>query len=305
MPQAHGRLLPIGENYHEGREISMEQQKVTIQDVIKAKAEGRKLVMVTAYDYPFGLMADEAGVDIVLVGDSLGMVVMGLEGTVEVTMEHMIHHIKAVIRGCRGPLVVGDMPFMSYNTSIRDAIINAGRLLKEGGCDVVKLEGGVDFAPTIHAVVKAGIPVQGHIGLTPQTASALGGFKMQGRDAAAAKKIIDDAKAIEDAGVFSIILEAVPAPLGKLVADSVHVPVIGIGAGPDVDGQVLVTHDMIGLFDKFVPKFVKQYTRVRPIIMDAIKAYGKEVREGAFPGPENSFKMSGEALSQLKQMIGK
>jgi 3-methyl-2-oxobutanoate hydroxymethyltransferase len=305
MPQALGRLLRIGDNYHEGRQTSMEQQKVTIQDVIKAKEEGRKLVMVTAYDYPFGLMADEAGVDIVLVGDSLGMVVMGLGGTVEVTMENMIHHIKAVMRGCKRPLVVGDMPFMSYNTSIRDAIINAGRLLKEGGCDVVKLEGGVDFAPTVQAVVKAGIPVQGHIGLTPQTASALGGFKMQGRDAGAAKKIIDDAKALEDSGVFSIILEAVPAPLGKLVADSVNVPVIGIGAGPDVDGQVLVTHDMIGLFDKFVPKFVKQYTKIRPIILDAIRAYGKEVRQRVFPGPENSFKMSEEALSQLKQMIGK
>jgi 3-methyl-2-oxobutanoate hydroxymethyltransferase len=283
----------------------MEPQKVTIQDVMKAKEERRRLVMVTAYDYPFGLMAGEAGVDIVLVGDSLGMVVMGLEGTVEVTMEHMIHHIKAVMRGCRGPLVVGDMPFMSYNTSIRDAIINAGRLLKEGGCDAVKLEGGVDFAPTVNAVIKAGIPVQGHIGLTPQTASALGGFKMQGRDAAAAKKIIDDARALEDAGVFSIILEAVPAPLGKLVADSVLVPVIGIGAGPDVDGQVLVTHDMIGLFDKFIPKFVKQYTKIRPVILEAIAAYGKEVREGSFPGPENSFKMSDETLSQLKQLIGK
>jgi 3-methyl-2-oxobutanoate hydroxymethyltransferase len=283
----------------------MESQKVTIHDVIKAKEERRKLVMVTAYDYPFGLMAGEAGADIVLVGDSLGMVVMGLEGTVEVTMEHMIHHIKAVMRGCRGPLVVGDMPFMSYNTSIRDAIINAGRLLKEGGCDAVKLEGGVDFALTVNAVIKAGIPVQGHIGLTPQTASALGGFKMQGRDAAAAKKIIDDARALEDAGAFSIILEAVPAPLGKLVADSVLVPVIGIGAGPDVDGQVLVTHDMIGLFDKFVPKFVKQYTKIRPVILEAITAYGKEVREGAFPGPENSFKMSDEALSRLKEMIAK
>lgn len=283
----------------------MERKKVTIQDVSKAKEEGRKLVMVTAYDYPFGLMAGEADADIVLVGDSLGMVVMGLEGTVEVTMAHMIHHIKAVMRGCKGPLVVGDMPFMSYNTSIRDAVVNAGRLLKEGGCDVVKLEGGVDFAPTVQAVVKAGIPVQGHIGLTPQTAGALGGFKMQGRDAAAAKKIIDDARALEDAGTFSIILEAVPAPLGKLVAESVRVPVIGIGAGPDVDGQVLVTHDMVGLFDKFTPKFVKQYANIRSIVLDAIRAYGKDVREGAFPGPEHSFKMSAEALSRLKQMIEK
>jgi 3-methyl-2-oxobutanoate hydroxymethyltransferase len=281
----------------------MTAKKVTILDILKAKQEKRKLVMVTAYDYPFGLMAAEAGVDIVLVGDSLGMVVMGLDGTVEVTMDNMIHHIRAVMRGCKGPLVVGDMPFMSYNTSIREAIINAGRLVKEGGCDVIKLEGGVHFAPTVEAIVKAGIPVQGHIGLTPQTASALGGFKMQGRDAAAAKQIIDDARALEDAGVFSIILEAVPAPLGKLVAEAVKVPVIGIGAGPDVDGQVLVTHDMVGLFDKFVPKFVKQYTKIRPIILDALKAYTEDVQKAAFPGPEHSFTMPDEALKQLKKLI--
>ncbi len=281
----------------------MSTKKVTIMDVRHAKEEGRKLVMCTAYDYPFGLLADEAGVDIVLVGDSLGMVVMGLEGTVEVTMEHMIHHIKAVMRGCKGPLVVGDMPFMSYNTSVRDAIINAGRLLKEGRCDVVKLEGGVDFAPTVEAIVKAGIPVQGHIGLTPQTASALGGFKMQGRDARAAKKIFDDARALEQAGVFSMILEAVPAPLGKLLSESVSVPVIGIGAGSHVDGQVLVTHDMIGLFDKFVPKFVKQYTKIRETILEAMNVYKQDVQEGAFPGPEHSFKMPEEALEELKKLI--
>jgi len=275
----------------------------TILDVQAAKSEGRKLVMVTAYDYPFGLLADQAGVDIVLVGDSLGMVVMGLDGTVEVTMENMIHHIQAVVRGCKGPLVVGDMPFMSYNTSIRDAIINAGRLMKEGGCDVVKLEGGVDFAPTIQAIVRAGIPVQGHIGLTPQTASALGGFKMQGRDSAAAKQIIEDARALEQAGVFSIILEAVPAPLGKLVAEAVAVPVIGIGAGVDVDGQVLVTHDMLGLFDKFIPKFVKQYTQIRTIILDAMNAYKEDVQSGGFPGPEHSFKMPEETLEQLKKEL--
>jgi 3-methyl-2-oxobutanoate hydroxymethyltransferase len=233
------------------------------------------------------------------------MVVMGLEGTVEVNMEHMIHHIRAVTRGCKNPFIVGDMPFMSYNTSIREAIMNAGRLLKEGGCESIKLEGGVDFAPTIEAIVKAGIPVQGHIGLTPQTASALGGFKMQGRDAAAAKQIIDDAKALEDAGVFSMILEAVPAPLGKLVADAVKVPVIGIGAGPDVDGQVLVTHDMIGLFDKFVPKFVKQYTNIRKVILDALGQYKQEVLEVKFPAAEHSFKMPAEALEQLKELIEK
>jgi 3-methyl-2-oxobutanoate hydroxymethyltransferase len=281
----------------------MSNQKTTILDIRQAKKENRKLVMMTAYDYPFGLLADEAGVDIVLVGDSLGMVVMGLDGTVEVTMENMIHHTQAVVRGCKGPLIVGDMPFMSYNISIPEAIRNAGRLMKEGGCDVVKLEGGVDFAPTIEAIVKAGIPVQGHIGLTPQTASALGGFKMQGRDAAAAMGIIEDAKALEEAGVFSMILEAVPSPLGKLVAESVSVPVIGIGAGADVDGQVLVTHDMVGLFDKFIPKFVKQYTRIRPIILDALTAYKEEVQTSQFPTSEHSFKMSDEVLSQLKEMI--
>jgi 3-methyl-2-oxobutanoate hydroxymethyltransferase len=175
--------------------------------------------------------------------------------------------------------------------------------MKEGGCDAIKLEGGLDFAPTVEAIVKAGIPVQGHIGLTPQTASALGGFKMQGKDAAAAKRIIDDAKSLQRAGVFSIVLEAVPAPLGKLVSEAVEVPIIGIGAGPDVDGQVLVTHDMLGLFDKFVPKFVKQFSQIRTIILDAMKTYKKEVQEVAFPGPEHSFKMPEETLDQLRKMI--
>ena len=281
----------------------MDTKKVTVLDVKQAKEEGRKLVMITAYDYPLGLLADEAGMDIVLVGDSLGMVVLGMEGTVAVTMEHMIHHIQAVVRGCKGPLIVGDMPFMSYNISVEEAVYNAGRLVKEGGCEVVKLEGGVDFAPTISAIVKAGIPVMGHIGLTPQTASALGGFKIQGKDATAAKQIIDDAKAIEDAGVFSIILEAVPAPLGKLISETVKVPVIGIGAGPDVDGQVLVIHDVVGLYDRFVPKFVKQYANVKKGMLDALIDYKQEVAEVKFPGPEHSFKMPDDALEQLKQLI--
>jgi 3-methyl-2-oxobutanoate hydroxymethyltransferase len=281
----------------------MNTKKTSILDIQQAKAEGRKLVMVTAYDYPFGLLADQAEVDMVLVGDSLGMVVMGLDGTVAVTMEHMIHHIKAVVRGCKGPLVIGDMPFGSYNTSLRDAIHNADRLMKEGGCDGIKLEGGLNFAPSIEAIVKAGIPVQGHIGLTPQTASALGGFKMQGKDAGAAKQIMDDARSLESAGVFSIVLEAVPAPLGKFVSEAVKVPIIGIGAGPDVDGQVLVTYDMIGLFDRFVPKFVKQYAQTRTVILDAMKAYKKEVQEVMFPGPQHSFKMPEETLAQLKKMI--
>ena len=280
----------------------METGKMTPQDIKQAKTDNRKITMVTAYDYPLGLIAHEAGVDSVLVGDSLGVVVLGLDSTVEVTMEDMIHHIKAVVRGCKTPMVVGDMPFMSYNTSIREAIVNAGRLVKEGGCDVVKLEGGVDFAPTVSAIVKAGIPVQGHIGLTPQTAGALGGLKIQGRDAAAARAIIDDARALEEAGAFSIIIEAVPAPLAKIVAQAVTVPVIGIGAGKDVDGQVLVTHDMIGLFDRFVPKFVKQYTNIRPVILDAVKAYKDEVISQVFPGEEHSFTMPDSVLETLKKI---
>ncbi len=281
----------------------MNPKKITIHDIKQRKIENTKIVMVTAYDYPFGLMADEAGVDIVLVGDSLGMVVMGLDGTVEVTMDQMIHHIRAVVKGCKKALIVGDLPFMSYNTSVREAIVNAGRLMKEGGCDVVKLEGGVDFAPTVQAIVKAGIPVQGHIGLTPQTASSLGGFKMQGKDAAAAKSIIDDAKALEDAGAFSIIVEAVPAPLGQLIAQAVRIPVIGIGAGPNVDGQVLVTHDMMGLFDKFVPKFVKQYAQIRPTIIDALKTFKQEVSTQSFPSAKHSFGMADETLETLKKSI--
>jgi 3-methyl-2-oxobutanoate hydroxymethyltransferase len=281
----------------------MADAKITVPDIVQAKQAGRKLVMVTAYDYPFGLMADEAGVDMALVGDSLGMVVLGLESTVPVTLEMMIHHIQAVVRGCKRAMVIGDMPFMSYNTGIRDAIINAGKMMKEGGCDAVKLEGGVDFAPVVQAIVKAGIPVQGHVGLTPQTASALGGFRMQGKDADAARKIIEDARALESAGAFSIVAEAVPAPLGALLAEAVSVPIVGIGAGAKVDGQVLVTHDLVGLFDRFVPKFVKQYTRVRPTIIEAIQTYAEEVRSSAFPAPEHSFGMSDDALAALKQAL--
>ena len=281
----------------------MNAKKKSILDVRQAKINGLKLTMMTAYDYPFGLLADEAGVDIVLVGDSVGMVVMGLDETAAVTMADMLHHIKAVVRGCKNALIVGDMPFMSYNISIEDAIRNAGRLIKEGGCDAVKLEGGTDFAATVEAIVKAGIPVQGHIGLTPQTANALGGFKTQGKDAAAAKKIIEDARALECAGVLSMILEAVPAPLGKMVAEAVDVPVIGIGAGVDVDGQVLVTHDMIGLFDRFVPKFVKQYANIRRDILNALNAYKDEVQTGQFPGPEHSFLMSETVLQELERKM--
>ncbi len=281
----------------------MSDKKFTVLDAQQAKNEGRKLTMLTAYDYPFGQLVDLAGIEMVLVGDSLGMVVLGLDGTVEVTMEDMIHHIKAAKRGIKNAMIVGDMPFMSYNTSIREAIANAGRLMKEGGCDVVKLEGGVDFAETIEAIVKAGIPVQGHIGLTPQTASALGGFKTQGRDAESARRLIEDAKALEAAGCFSLVLEAVPSEVAKILAQSIKIPVIGIGAGVDVDGQVLVTHDLLGLFDKFVPKFVKQYTQIRKIILEALESYRDEVKDGVFPAKEHSFTISDQALAALKDSL--
>jgi len=288
-----------------GRRLSMKNSKVTIPDIQRAKDSGRKITMLTAYDYPFAQLVDLAGVDMILVGDSLGMVVLGLEGTVAVTMEDMIHHIKAAVRGCQRALIVGDMPFMSYNTSIKDAIINAGRLIKEGGCEAVKLEGGTQFAPTVNAIANAGIPVQGHIGLTPQTASSLGGFKTQGKDLAGAKQLIKDAKSLESAGAFSIILEAVPAPVGELIAEVLKIPVIGIGAGPKVDGQVLVTHDLLGLFDKFVPKFVKKYAQIREIILEALTEYKQDVGEGNFPAPENCFSMSPELVSSLRKSLGK
>ena len=281
----------------------MSRNPVTIMDIQKAKTEGRKLLMITAYDYPMSQIADAAGMDMLLVGDSLGMVVLGMESTVGVTMADMIHHSKAVRRGCQYAQVVTDMPFLSYNTSIRDAIYNAGLLMKEGGADSVKLEGGADFAPTIEAIVKAGIPVCGHVGLTPQTTSALGGFKAQGRDEAGARKILEDALAVEAAGAYTLVVEAVPHELGKMISDNLRIPVIGIGAGPDTDGQVLVVNDMIGLFDRFVPKFVKQYAKLRPAIIDALLAYKKEVQEKSFPAPEHCFNLTKEAKEALKDLL--
>jgi 3-methyl-2-oxobutanoate hydroxymethyltransferase len=273
---------------------------MTVPKIICMKRKGRKVVMLTAYDYPTARLADRAGVDIILVGDSLGMVVLGYDTTLPVTMEEMLPHVRAVARAGPRALVVADMPFMSFQASPADAVRNAGRMIKEGGADAVKIEGGKCMAPAARAIGDAKIPVMGHVGLTPQTASALGGFRTQGKDAAAARKIVDDARALEAAGAFSIVAEAVPAPLGALLSEAVDVPIIGIGAGVDVDGQVLVTHDMVGLFDRFVPTFVKQYTTIRPTIIDAIQAYADEVRASAFPAPEHSFGMSAEALAALK-----
>lgn len=282
----------------------MSRKKVTILSLKSKKEKGESITMLTAYDYPTGLMVDQAGIDIILVGDSLAMVVLGHENTVAVTMDEMLHHCKAVARGAKNPLLVGDMPFMSYQVDVKEAIRNAGRFLKEGGMDVVKLEGGRDMAPTVKGIVDAGIPVMGHIGLTPQTISKLGGYRVQGKDIATAKALIDDGLALEEAGAFSLIMEAIPGPVARLITERVGIPTIGIGAGPDCDGQVLVTHDLIGLFDRFVPKFVKQYTNTFSTIIEALESYRDEVVAGTFPGPEHGYSMSDEALQALLKEFG-
>ena len=278
----------------------MERKKITPVDVQTMKREGKRIAMLTAYDYPMALLEDRAGIEIILVGDSLGMTVLGYENTVPVTMEEMIHHTKAVTRGAKYALIIGDMPFMSYNTSERDAILNAGRFLKEGGADAVKLEGGAGVKETVRAIVQAGIPVMGHIGLTPQTISMLGGFKVQGKDAQAAQKIIDDALSLEDAGAFSVLLEAVPAPIARRVTERLKVPTIGIGAGVHCDGQVLVVHDLLGLFDRFTPKFAKRYANLSEPMLKAFESYREEVLKGTFPTDQHSFHIDEKELRKVK-----
>ncbi|MEW6244035.1 MAG: 3-methyl-2-oxobutanoate hydroxymethyltransferase [Bacillota bacterium] len=267
----------------------MAKVKATIPGLLKAKKEGQKIRMVTAYDYPTAVIIDQTDIELILVGDSLGMVMLGYEGTVPVTMDEMIHHTKAVVRGARNTFIVGDLPFMSYNVSVEQAVTNAGRIMKEGGADCVKLEGGLDFADTVRAIVRAGIPVMGHIGLTPQTASALGGFKVQGKDMESARQIYEDALALEEAGAFALVLEAIPAPLAKIITEKLRIPTIGIGAGVHCDGQVLVLHDLLGLFNRFVPKFVKRYAKMDDSIREALNTYAAEVASQVFPGPEHSF----------------
>ncbi len=236
----------------------------------------------------------------ILVGDSLGMVVLGYDSTVPVTMEEMIHHCRAVRRGVRYAFLVGDMPFMSYNVSKEEAVRNAGRFLKEAGCDAVKLEGGLEVAETVRTIVLAGIPVMAHIGLTPQTAGQLGGFKVQGKDATSAQRLLDSALALEEAGACSIVMECIPDKLAGLISRTLKIPTIGIGAGPECDGQVLVTNDLLGLFERFTPKFVKQYIKLFPMIKEAAEVYKNEVEAGKFPGPEHSFVMETKELSRIK-----
>lgn len=273
--------------------------KVTTHTIMEMKNKGEKISMTTAYDYPTACLVEKAGIEIILVGDSLMMTVLGDDSTVACTMDQMIHHIKPVVKGAPTPLIVGDMPFGSYNESKEQAIHNATRLMKEGRCDVIKLEGGVEMAETVKAIVDAGIPVMGHIGLTPQTVSKLGGFKIQGKGEAASK-VLEDALALEKAGVFSMVLECVPEQVGKLITEKVKVPTIGIGGGRYCDGQVLVFHDMLGLFDKFLPKFVKQYRNLTPEIIGALEQFKEEVKTGAFPEEKHTF--GGVSEEDLKRL---
>lgn len=279
----------------------MDRKKVTITDLQNKKRDGKKITMLTAYDYPTAKLIDDAGIDIILIGDSLGMVVLGLDSTVPVTMDMMIHHAVAARRGTKYAFFVGDMPFMSYQVSKEEAIRNAGRFMKEAGCDAVKLEGGDEVLDATIAIVSAGIPVMGHLGLTPQTVSKLGGFKVQGKDADAANKILEEALKLERAGCFAVVLECVPDRIAKLITRRLSIPTIGIGAGRDCDGQVLVTNDMIGLFDRFVPKFVKQYVKLSAVISDGLKKYKDEVEKGIFPDAAHSFTIKDEEIKKLKK----
>ncbi len=263
------------------------------------KEDGKKISMLTAYDYSTAKLMDEAGVNGILVGDSLGNVVMGYEDTVSVTMEDMIHHGAAVSRGAKNALVVVDMPFMSYQTSVYDAVVNAGRLMKEARANAVKLEGGENIVGQVSAIVASGIPVMGHLGLTPQSINAFGGYKVQGKDEAAAKKLLSDALALEKAGVFAIVFECIPSALSKLLTERLSVPTIGIGAGKDCDGQILVYQDMLGMFSDFTPKFAKRFANVGEIMTNAFKEYTREVGEGVFPAKENGYDISAEAIEKL------
>ncbi len=274
-------------------------KKITIPDLIKKKQEGKKIVMLTCYDYPTACFMEKTGIDIVLVGDSLGMVVLGYSNTLPVTMDEMIHHTKAVSRGAKSPLVIGDMPFMAYHRNVEDAIWNAGRFVKEGGADAIKLEGGARVAHIVDGIVKAGIPVMGHIGLTPQSITQLGGFVAQGKTAETAKAIIDDAKALEEAGAFSILLEAIPEEVGKIIAERAIIPIIGIGAGKYCDGQLLIVNDLLGIFELFTPKFVKKYANLAEVILSALQSYKKEVESGDFPSKDHTYSISRDELEKL------
>jgi 3-methyl-2-oxobutanoate hydroxymethyltransferase len=276
--------------------------RISITDLKAKKKRGEPIVMMTCYDYPSARLLEKAGVDILFIGDTLGMVVLGYDSTIPVTIEEMLHHTKAVVRGSNSAHVLADMPFMSYQASREDALRNAGRLLKEGGAQSVKLEGGVQVADTVRFIVDAGIPVMGHIGLTPQSINQLGGYRVQGKTRATAVRLIDDAEALERAGAYAVVLECVPAPLARTITERLTIPTIGIGAGPDCDGQVQVFHDLLGLFDGFVPKHAKRYAELGPQITEAVHAYAKEVRERRFPTKKESFLAGNGVLSEAAKI---
>lgn len=273
--------------------------KNTVVTIQQAKESGEKLTMLTAYDYSTAKLIDEAGINMILVGDSLGMVVLGYEDTLSVTMEDMIHHTAAVARGAKNAFIVADMPFMSYQTSVYDAVVNAGRLMKEGRAQAVKLEGGKEVAEHIRAITNASIPVVAHLGLTPQSLNAFGGFKVQGKSEAAAKKLLEEALAVEEAGAVAVVLECVPAKLAELISKKLRIPTIGIGAGAGCDGQVLVYQDMLAMFSDFKPKFVKHFVQIGEQMKAAFAAYSKEVKEGTFPAMEHTFKIDDEVIEKL------
>ena len=273
--------------------------KKTVSTLQQAKENGQKITMLTAYDYSTAKLMDEAGIDMILVGDSLGNVILGYEDTISVTMEDMIHHGAAVSRGVKETMVVVDMPFMSYQISVEEAVTNAGRLMKEGRANAVKLEGGKSVCPQIKAITQAGIPVVAHLGLTPQSINALGGYKVQGKSEDAAKKLLEDALAVQEAGAFALVLECVPTKLASLITKKLTIPTIGIGAGNECDGQVLVCQDMLGMFSDYVPKFVKQFAQVGEIMKKAFSDYKEEVASGAFPAEKNSYKIDDEVIDKL------
>ncbi|MFY0543097.1 3-methyl-2-oxobutanoate hydroxymethyltransferase [Brevibacillus sp. H7] len=272
---------------------------ITTADLRKKKASRQPIAMMTAYDYPSAKLVEEAGVDVILVGDSLGMVVLGYDSTVPVTMEDMLHHTKAVTRGAKRAFVVADMPFLSYHGTVEESVKNAGRLLQEGLAKAVKIEGGKEVVPVVKRCTQAGIPVMGHIGLTPQSVHQLGGYKVQGRDLAAAQRLLEEAQALEEAGAFAVVLECVPEEVAAKITESISIPTIGIGAGVKCDGQVLVFHDVLAYASQLKPKFVKSYANIGKTIVEAMSAYVEEVRSGKFPAPEHAFHASEETIKQL------
>lgn len=275
------------------------QKKITTHTFRQRKQRGEPITVLTAYDYATALAAERAGIDSLIVGDSLGMVVLGYENTLQVTMADMLHHCKAVARGAKTPLLIGDMPFMSYQVSTTEAVRNAGRFLAEAGMDAIKLEGGREVADTVQAILNAGIPVMGHLGLTPQSIHKLGGYKAQGRTATAARRLLEDALILQEAGCFALVLEAVPDRVAELISHKLAIPTIGIGAGPSCDGQVLVTHDLLGLFDRFTPKFVKQYAHLNAEMQRAFGEYKKEVTNHHFPSEEHTFSIPDDEWREL------